>query len=160
MKRMFVFALCFLLFHSVLTADALALSPTPSPSRQARKIAAAIATLGAQDDSLVAARLHDHTVIKGRIVSIAADSFIVSDVDSKSEQRVYYSAVARLQGVNLTSGRQVQVGTGVKARLVRAALFVLPTHHVQKNSLTSGEKTLLIGVVVGVLLAIILAKAL
>ncbi len=160
MKRLLVLTLCLVLFHSILAADAFALAPAPAPSRHAKKVADAVAHLGVGDDALVAIRLQDRSVVKGRIVSVAAESFVVSDVNSTVEQRVYYSAVARLEGVNLSNGRQVQVGGGLKARIARAALLVLPTHRVQKNSLTSGEKTLLIGIVVGVLLAIILAKAL
>ncbi|HMA95960.1 MAG TPA: hypothetical protein VKP30_24905, partial [Polyangiaceae bacterium] len=160
MKRTFTIALCFVLFHSIVTADALALAPAPAPSRQSQKVAGAVARLGATDDSLVAARLHDHSVVKGRLTSIARDSFVVTDIDSGSTQRVFYAAVTRLQGVNIASGEQVQVGGGFKARVAQVATLLLPIHRVQRNSLTGNEKTLLIGIIVGVLLAIILAKAL
>ncbi len=160
MKRMFVCTLCFLLFHSILTADALALASPPAPSRQTMKVRDAIARLGATDDSLIAARLQDHSVVKGRVASIADDSFVVSDIDSGAEQRVFYAAVARLQGVNVATGQQIQVGGGFKAQLARVAALVLPMHRVQKNSLTGGTKLLLIGIIIGVLLAIVLAKTL
>ncbi len=160
MKHWFVFTLCFLLFHSILTADALALAPAPALSRTATKVADVLARLGAGEDSLVAARLQDQSVVKGRVASIDRDSFVVADIHSGVEQRVFYSAVTRLQGVNVASGEQVQVGGGFKARVTRIAMLVLPTHRVQKNSLTSGEKTLLIGIIVGILLAIVLAKVL
>ena len=160
MKRTFTLALCFLVFHSVITADALALAPAPALSRQSQKVAGAVTRLGAGDDSLVAARLQDHSVVKGRLAAIARDSFVVQDIDSGSEQRVFYSAVTRLQGVNIASGEQVQVGGGFKAKVARVASLLLPLHRVQRNSLTGSEKTLLIGIIVGVLLAIILAKAL
>lgn len=160
MKRAFTVVLCFVLFHTVLTADALALAPAAPPSRQAVKVATAIARLGAGNDALVALRLQDKTVVKGRVAVIARDSFLVTDNETGLEQRVAYAQVARLQGVNLVSGAQVQVGGGFKARVARVATLLLPVHPVQKNSLTSGEKTLLIGIVVGILLAIVLSKAL
>lgn len=160
MMRKFTLALCFVLFHSLLTADALALAPAPAPSRQSVKVANAVAKLGASDDSLVAARLVDRSVVKGRVASIGRESFVITDIDSGADQRVFYAAVTRLQGVNVASGDQVQVGGGFKAKLARVATMVLPLHRVQKNSLTGNEKTLLIGIIVGVLLAIILAKAL
>lgn len=162
MMRTFVLSLCFLLFHSVLTADALALAPGPAvpPTRQAVKVATAIARLGSGEGSLLAARLHDKTVVKGWLRAIEGDSFVVTDNESGTDQRVAYAQVARLQGVNLVSGRQVQVGGGFKARIARVAALLLPVHRVQSNSLTNGEKTLLIGIVVGILLAIVLAKAL
>ncbi len=119
-----------------------------------------MARLGAGENALVALRLQDETVVKGRVAAIARDSFLVTDNDSGLNQRVLYAQVTRLQGVNLASGTQVQVGGGFKARVARVAGLLLPVHRVQKNSLTGGEKMLLIGIVVGVLLAIVLAKAL
>jgi hypothetical protein len=68
--------------------------------------------------------------------------------------------MTRLEGANLVTGARVHVRVGFKAKLTRAASVVLPTHRVQKNSLTTGEKTLMIGIAIGVLLAIIVAKAL
>ncbi len=161
MKRTFAVVLCFVLFHTILTADALALAPAATPApRQAAKVAAAVARLGSGIDALVALRLQDKTVVKGRVAAIARDSFVVTDYHSGVAYRVPYAQVMRLQGVNLASGAQVQVGGGWRARVVRTAALLLPLHHVQKNNLTSGEKMLLIGIVVGVLLAIVLAKAL
>ena len=160
MKRILTLVLCFVLFHSILSTDALALAPAPQPSRQTIKVATAVARLGVSNDSLIALRLQDHTVLKGRLSSVDRDFFVLTDADSGLDQRVYYSAVARLAGMNLANGTQVQVGGGFKAKLARVATFVLPLHRIQKNSLTGSEKTLLIGIIVGVLLAIILAKAL
>jgi hypothetical protein len=62
--------------------------------------------------------------------------------------------------VNLLSGTQVHVGGGFKARVARLSRLLLPTHRVQSNSLSGGEKTLLIGIIVGILIAIVLAKTL
>jgi hypothetical protein len=160
MKRTFAVVLCFVLFHTILAADAMALAPGAPPSKQAVKVAAAVARLGAGNDALVALRLQDKTVVKGRVAAIARDSFLVTDSETGLEQRVAYAQVARLQGVNLFSGTHVQVGGGFKARVASVAKFLLPVHQVQKNSLTSNEKMLLIGIVVGVLLAIVLAKTL
>ena len=160
MMRTFVLALCFLLIHSVLAVDAFAIAPGPALSKKAVNVAHAVTRLGPGTDSLVAARLHDHSVVKGRVSSIGRYSFVVNDLDSGADQRVFYSAVERLKGVNLASGDEVQVGLGITAKLARVAGFLLPIHRVQRNSLTGSEKTLLIGIAVGVLLAIVLAKAL
>jgi hypothetical protein len=160
MKRAFTVVLCFVLFHTILAADAMALAPADPPSKQAVKVAAAVARLGSGDGALVAVRLQDKTVLKGRVAAIERESFVVTDNDSGLEQRITYAQVAHLQGVNLFSGAHVQVGGGFKARVVSVAKLLLPVHQVQKNSLTSNEKMLLIGIVVGVLLAIVLAKTL
>lgn len=161
MKRIFTVALCFVIFHTILSTDALALAPAAAPaSRQERKVAAAVKRLGAGADSLIALRLQYKTVVKGRIAAIDRESFVVTDYDTGIDARVAYAQVARLQGVNIASGAQVQVGGGFKARVARVAGLLLPLHRVRGNNLTSGEKTLLIGIAIGVLLAIVLAKTL
>src|ERR1044071_1193020 len=133
MKRILTLVLCFVLFHSILSTDALALAPAPQPSRQTIKVATAVARLGVSNDSLIALRLQDRTVLKGHLSSVDRDSFVLTDADSGLDQRVYYSAVARLAGMNLANGTQVKVGGGFKAKLARVATFVLPLHRIQKN---------------------------
>lgn len=181
MMRTFTVVLCFVLFHSILTADALAITQGPvATSRQKSAslpfgtldpalggvkgahagVSVAITRLGSGNDALVALRLRDKTVLKGHVASIDADSFVVTDNDSGLDRRIAYTQVARLHGVNLASGAQVQYGGGFKARVARVAALLLPVHQVHKNSMTAGEKTLLIGIIIGVLLAIVLAKTL
>ncbi len=161
MTRAFTVVLCFVLFLCLLTADALALTPAVSPaSPQTAKVAAALARLGAGPDALVALCLRDHTVVKGRVAALAADSFVVADNDSGVDSRVPYAQVVRLEGMNLDTGARVHVGGGFKARVARAALRLLPAPRVQPNHLTNSSKTLLIGIIIGVILAIVLAKAL
>ncbi|HZQ90322.1 MAG TPA: hypothetical protein VFA60_00845 [Terriglobales bacterium] len=161
MKRTFAWGLSLLLFHTVLAADAFAVTSTVTPpTRQAIKVAAAVQRIGSGEYSLVALRLHNRAVIKGYVSEIGADSFTVTDNDSGIEHRVPYSTVARLQGMNLVSGTQAGIGGGFRAGVARVAGFLLPIHTRPVNNLTTGEKTLLIGIGVGILLAIILAKAL
>lgn len=158
MKRAFTVVLCFVLFHTILASDALALAPGAALSRQAVKVAGAVARLGSGDNALVALRLQDKTVVKGRIAAIGRDSFLVAG--HHSEHRVLYWQVVRLQGVNLATGAQAHIGGGFKARMAQVAALVLPIRRAQANSLTGGEKTLLLGIIIGVLLAIVLAKTL
>ncbi len=166
MKRLLSIVLCFVLFHTVLAADAFAIAPNlyasqpPAPSRHAAKVAAAVTRLGPGNDALVAVRLEDKTVIKGRIAALEPNAFVVVDNESGVEHRVPYAQVARLQGVNIGTGVHVGIGGGFKARALQAAKLLLPVPRVPKNSLTGGEKTLLIGIIIGVLLAIVLAKTL
>jgi hypothetical protein len=109
---------------------------------------------------LVALRLQDKTLVKGRIAAVARDSFLVTDNHSGATQRVLYAEVKQLEGYNLFTGTRAGVGGGLRAKIARAATLLLPVHPVQKNSLTNGEKTLLIGIIVGILIAILLAKVL
>ncbi len=161
MKRVYIWGLCLVLFHCVLSADALALtSNAPIRTKQSLKVADAIARLGPGEYSIVAVRLQNTSVIKGYVSRVDADSFVVTDNESGAEHRVPYGVVARLQGMNLMNGKQASVGTGFRAGVLRVAGFLLPVHPRAVQNLTKGEKTLLVGIIVGVLLAIILAKVL
>lgn len=158
MKRVLAVLLSCLLFHSVLMAE---MAGVPArPSKQAIKVADAVQRLGTGENAVVAVRLRDKTTVKGHIAAIEADGFVVSDPDCGTEQPVMYGAVTRLVGVNLANGTQVRVGGGFKAKLASVAKVLSPVHKPGRNNLTGGEKTLLIGIGIGVLLAIILAKAL
>ena len=159
MKRLFTLGLCLVFVHGIFCTDALALQSTPTP-RRAAKVAAVVARLGSGDSVLVAMRLQDSTVLKGRITAIDRDAFTVSDLETSVDQRVRYADVARLEGFNAETGAQAHVGGGFRAGVARGIGLLLPAHRVQANSLTGGEKTLLLGIIVGVLLAIILAKVL
>jgi hypothetical protein len=164
MKGTLSVVLCFVLFHCILAADAYAIAPnlatSRTASRQDMKVAQAVMRLGAGKQALVAMRLRDNTVVKGFVSTIEENGFVVTDNESGTERRVAYSQVTHLLGVNIETGAQAQVGGGFKARAAQVAKLLLPLHQVQKNSLTGGEKTLLIGIIIGVLLAIILAKTL
>jgi hypothetical protein len=91
---------------------------------------------------------------------IGDDSFTLIDRNTGEARKVAYQQVDKLQGFNIESREEVHEGTGVRAKLVRAALYLLPGHQIPSNSLSGGGKTLLIGVILGIILAIILAKAL
>ena len=162
MKRFLTLCLCLVFVHGIFSADAFALQsnlPAHAP-RQAAKVAAVVARLGSGDASVVALRLQDHTVLKGRIAAIDRDSFTVGDLETAAERRIAYADVARLEGVNVETGARAHVGGGFRAGVARGIALLVPSHRVQANSLTGSEKTLLLGIVVGVLLAIILAKVL
>ncbi len=161
MKRAFVWVLCFLLFETMLAADAFAirLEHPPAPPKPTH-IGNLIDRLGTGTDAVVAVRLRDKSVAAGYVAETARGYFVVVDPQTGRERTVAYAQVERLQGYNLTTGAEVHQGVGWRAKLVRTIAHLSPRPHPQANSLTGGEKTLLIGIAVGILLAIILAKAL
>ena len=162
MKRVLTLALCFAFVHGIFSADAFALqsnAPTRA-SRQTAHVATVVARLGSGDASLVALRLRNSTVMKGRVTAVDRDSFTVADLQTAVERRVAYADVSRLEGFNAETGTRAHVGGGFRAGVARGIGLLLPSHRVQANSLTGNEKTLLLGIIVGVLLAIILAKVL
>jgi hypothetical protein len=67
MKRTLSLALCLLVVHTIMAADAYALfsTPAPPPSRHATQVATAVAHPGTGEDSVVALRLQNKTVLKG-----------------------------------------------------------------------------------------------
>ena len=69
-----------------------------------------------------------------------------------------YAQVSQLEGVNVSTGVRVHHGGGFRAGIARGMAMVLPVRHVEANGFTK-TTVLIIGIVLGVLIAIIVAKA-
>ena len=128
--------------------------------KRVERIHQLITKLGTGETALVAVRMNDKTAIAGYVQEFDQDSFTV--VDRKTGEAVKVSAykIDKLQGFNASTGAEVHEGTGIRAKLARAALKVLPGHQVPTNALSGHDKTLILGIIIGVILAIVLAKVL
>ncbi len=158
MKRFVMCGLCFVLLQSVLAFGIT--SNVAPPSKQALKIADAVSKLDTGDNSVVALRLQNKTVIKGTLTEVGPDAFVVTDNETGDQHRVPYGVVAQLHGYSLVNGKQVHVGGGFRAKVMAVATRLLPVHPQMSNNLTNTEKTLLIAGLIGLLVGILLAAAL
>jgi hypothetical protein len=160
MKRVLGRVVAIVIIQSILCADAFAIRFNP-PLQTAppQKISTLISKLGSGNDALVAVRLANRTAVKGYVAEIAPDSFLLIDPATGESNRVAYTQINRLQGVNLDTGVQVSHGLGVRSKLVKLLTVMVPGRHVQGNRLF-GVSTLVIGIILGIILAIVLAKAL
>ncbi len=159
LKRLLTIVLCGLLLETMLAADAWALQPAgPLLSKQAVRVKGAVERVGTGTDALVAVRLRDKSVVSGWVSGVGPDSFQVVDPHTGTQATVRFLEVSRLAGTNLVSGDTVQYGGGIRAKLAKAVSFIVPGRHPTANGFA--ETTLLIiGIVLGVLIAIVVAKA-
>lgn len=160
LKRLFTIALCGLLFQTILAADAWAIEPArPLPGSRVLAVRSAVERVGTGANALVAVRLRDKSVVSGWVSGVEPDAFHVTDPQTGLQSTVRFLDVSRLAGANLVSGDTVQYGGGIRAKLAKAIGFILPGRHVTGNSF-AGTTLLIIGVVLGVLIAIVVAKTL
>ena len=160
MKRALGRIVAVVVIQSILCADALAIrSNPPLQTAPPAKISTLISKLGSGNEALVAVRLANRTAVKGYVAEIAPESFLIIDPTTGESNRVSYTQINRLQGVNLDTGVQVSHGLGIRSKLVKALTVMVPGRHVQGNHLF-GVSTLLIGIILGIILAIVLAKTL
>ena len=139
--------------ESIICADAHAV--LPPNSTHLTKI---VGKLGTGTDALVALRLQDKSVVSGYIAHAGPESFTVVDTATGEEHTVAYVEVNHLEGVNVSTGVRVHHGGGFRAGVARGMAMVLPGRHVQANGYLARSTILIIGIVVGILIAVIVAK--
>lgn len=162
LKRVFTIVLCGLLFETMLAADAWALQPVrPVASRQTARVQNAVERIGTGTNALVAVRLRDKSVVSGWIKDVGVDSFRVVEPQTGTEATVRFLDVSRLAGANLVSGDTVQVGDGIRAKLAKVAVanILVPGRHPTSNGFAN-TTLLIIGIAIGILIAIVVAKTL
>lgn len=131
----------------------------PERTAQTVQLSRKLEKLGSGRDAVIALRLCNGAAVSGWVAHTAPDSLEIVNPKTGEVNRVYYSSVSRMAGYNLATGVQVQDGTGLLGKLSRVMKIAMPAPQARGNSFTK-RTTLIIGVVVGVLLAIILAKVL
>ena len=158
LKRMLAIVLCGLLFETALATDAWALQPAGAlASKQAARVRSAITRVGTGTDAVVAVRRRDKSVVSGWISAVAPDSFRVTNPKTGAETKVQLMEVDRLAAANLVSGDTVQYGGGIRSKLASIANLVIPGRQPTSNGFANST-LLIIGIVLGVLVAIIVAK--
>jgi hypothetical protein len=155
-KQIFTVLVCGLLFESVLAGDAWALQPA-ALSGQTVRVRNAIQQIGTGTNALVAVRLKDKSVVSGSVSRIDLDSFQVTDSRTGAQTRVRFADVNRLAGANILSGDTVQYRSGIRAKLAKVAGVMVPGRGARSNGLF-GTTLLLIGIVIGILIAVVVAK--
>jgi hypothetical protein len=157
-RRVLAIVLCGLLFETMLAADAWALRPAGTlASVPAARVRKAVERVGTGTQSLVAVRLSDKQVVSGWIKSIGIDSFQVVNPQTGDPTTVRFLDVNRLAGTSLVSGDTVEYGGGVRSKLAAIANVIVPGRQPTSNGFANST-LLIIGIVVGVLVAIIVAK--
>ena len=151
-NRAIVLVLCIAFVEATLCADAYAVLP-PKQTHLTK----VVQKLGTGTDSLVAMRLMDKSVVSGYIAQISPESFAVIDNTTGEKHTIQYEQVSQLEGVNVATGARVHHGGGFRAGVARGMAMVLPGRHVQANGFAT-TTVLIVGIVIGILIAVIVAK--
>lgn len=154
-NRAIVWILCIAVFESILCADAYAVMPNPPKATHLTKV---VNKLGTGTDALVALRLQDKSVLSGYISHVGPESFTVVDGATGEERTVSFAQVSQLEGVNASTGTRVHHGGGFRAGIARGMAMVIPGKQVPANGYAKST-ILMIGIGVGILIAILVAKA-
>jgi hypothetical protein len=156
-NRAIVLVLCIAFFESIVCADAYAILPNQPKPTHLTKV---VDKLGTGTNSLVALRLRDKSIVSGYISQVGPQSFTVVDAATGEVHPVSFIQVAQLEGVNTSTGVRVHHGGGFRAGVVRGMAMVIPGRRppVQSNQLLGTTTLLLIGIAVGILIAIVVAK--
>ena len=154
MQRVIAVFCCFLIIAT--TAQAASYGPAPEPNVKAERIARLGQKLGSGADAFLAVRLKDKSTLTGWVAQWKADSLDLVNPNTGEHQLVAYSDVTRLAGYNLATGVQVQQGAGITGKLARIAT-IIPGQRMHGNSFTK-RGMLIVGIAVGVVLAIVLIK--
>jgi len=158
LKRLLTIVLCGLLFETMLAADAWALQPAGSlASRQAARVRSAVVRVGSGTDAVVAVRLRDKSVVSGWISGVGPDSFQVTNPQTGAEAKVRFLDVDRMAAANLVSGDTAQYGGGIRSKLATVANVLVPGRHPTSNGFAN-TTLLVIGIAIGILIAIVVAK--
>jgi len=151
--------LCLLLMQAVLCADAAAIrSTTPATSQRTVQLRKTVEKIGSGPDVLVAVRLQDGSVVSGYIEAYGPYSLSIADSKTDAVHTIEYAEVDRIAAYNLVTGTQVEQGGGIRAKLARALGYVVPAKRVPANHLSGGSKLLLVGIVIVMLVAIVIAS--
>ncbi len=76
----------------------------------AAKVKTDLAKLGTGPDARIEVKLRDKTKLKGYISQVGADSFVITDPDTKAETNVPYPSVAKATGQNMSTGAKIVIG--------------------------------------------------
>ena len=146
------------MFETTTTADAWPLQPdAQAPGRNGVRVKAAVERVVTGTDSLVAVRLRNKSVVSGWLSGVGEDSFQVTDPHTNAITSIPFSDVNCLAASNLVSGDTVQYGAGIRAKLGKAINMIVPGRHVTSNSF-AGTTILIIGIIPGILIAVVIAK--
>ena len=100
-------ALC-LLFVGV--PNVAAKSKSEKAAEFVAKVKTDIAKLGTGPDARIEVKLRDKTKLKGYISQVGADSFVITDPDTKAETNVPYPSVTKATGQNMSTGAKIALG--------------------------------------------------
>ena len=156
MKQVSTWIVYIVLFALVVGADASAVEPAfPQKAVKPPALGKQIEQFGSGTNALVAVRLRDKSIVSGYISESSPEGFVVANLSTGVETKIAYPQVVSLAGYNFVTGTEVHHHEGLKARLFRAAMHLMPVQPVPQNNLSKGQFLVIAIVAVVVLILIV-----
>lgn len=124
-KRTLTIVLAGLLIQAICVRPAAASSKEEKQAERAEKVRMGILKLGVGPDARVAIKLRGDAKIAGYVSEVKDDSFVVTDLKSRSATTVVYGDVAQVKGHNLSTGAKIGIGMAIGAGLTILVLYLI-----------------------------------
>jgi len=128
-KKILTMVLAGLLIQAVCVQPVSAASKEEKQAQRTEKVRAGILKLGVGTDARVAIKLRDDVKLAGYISEAKDESFVVTDMKTRTATTVAYGDVAQVKGHNIGTGAKIAIGIGigVGATILVLYLYIL-TH--------------------------------
>jgi hypothetical protein len=124
-KKVLTMVLAGLLIQAVCGQPALAGSKEEKQARRSEKVREGIRKLGTGTDARVAIKLRNDTKLAGYISETKDDSFVVTDLKTRSHTTVGYGDVTQVKGHNLGTGAKIAIGIGIGVGVTILVIFLI-----------------------------------
>jgi hypothetical protein len=124
-KKILTVALTGLLIQALCVEPAAAASKAEKDAKRAEKVKAGIFKLGVGTDARVAIKLRDDVKLAGYISEVKDDSFVLTDMKTRTATTVTYGNVTQVKGHNLGTGAKVAIGIGIGVGLTILVVYLI-----------------------------------
>ncbi|MEK6321790.1 MAG: hypothetical protein AABN33_08905 [Acidobacteriota bacterium] len=124
-KRTLTIVLAGLLIQAICVRPATASSKEEKQAQRSDKVRMGILKLGVGPDARVAIKLQGDAKLAGYVSEVNDDSFVVTDLKTRSATTVAYGDVAQVKGHNLSTGAKIGIGMAIGAGLTILVLYLI-----------------------------------
>jgi hypothetical protein len=113
LKKILTMVLAGLLIQAFCVQPASASSKEEKLAQRTEKVRAGILKLGVGPDARVAIKLRNNVKLAGYISEVKDDSFLVTDLKTRSATAVAYGDVTQVKGNNISTGVKIAIGVAI-----------------------------------------------
>lgn len=124
-KEILTMVLAGLLIQAICVQPASATSKEEKQALRTEKVRSGILRLGVGSDARVAIKLRDDVKLAGYISEAKDDSFVITDMKTRTATTVAYGDVSQVKGQNLGTGAKIAIGIGIGVGVTVLILFLI-----------------------------------
>lgn len=124
-KKILAMVAAGLLMQAVCAQQTFAASKEEKQAQRTEKVRAGILKLGVGTDARVAIKLRDNVKLAGYVSEAKDDSFVVTDLKTRTATTVAYGDVRQVKGHNIGTGAKVAIGIGIGVGVTILVLWLI-----------------------------------